>query len=258
MGYFYDPSDGGPLKLELLSINGTRFRVLQRMAYRSDQYVAHFVFPDDLHRFRTDLASVPGLFTWLVPRTGDFLPAAVLHDALLVSDYRGPEVSRAQADDIFRIAMDEIGTGRARSWMMWSAVSTATMWRSGVLAKRLAVATLLGAIVLLGAVSSLDLVDLWDVLPWMAQRPWPVELASGLLAALVVPAALSLTWGERRRAGMIAGVSLALLLHVTIVLALLYTLYRLVESVVSGRRRSDGVYPQRRDPNAPGRVRTAD
>lgn len=253
MGFFYDPSDGGPLKLELLSINGTRFRVLQRMAYRSDQYDAPFEFPSNLDDFRTDLASVPDLFTWLVPRTGDFLPAAVLHDALLVDDYRGPKVARADADDIFRIAMDELGTGRVRAWLMWSAVSAATMWHSGRLAQRVAVAGFIGVIVLLGVVASLDLVDIWNVLPWMGERPWWIELLTGIIAAVVIPAVLALSWGNRWRAGTIAGVSLALLIHVTLVLAALFSFYRFVEFLVSGRRRADGVYPQRRKADAPGR-----
>lgn len=251
MGYFYDPSDGGPLRLELLSVNGTRFRILQRMAYLGDGFDAPFEFPESLDGFRTDLASVPGLLTWLVPRTGDFLPAAVLHDCLLARDYRGPQITRADADDLFRIAMDELGTGRVRSWLMWSAVCAATMWRSRRLGRQVAVAGVLAGIAVLGLIASLDLVDLWDVLPWMGEGPWYVELLAGIAAAVVVPAVLALTWGDRRRAGLIAGVSLALLLHVTIVLALLYTLYRLLEHVVSGRRRPDGVYPQRRKPDAP-------
>lgn len=257
MGYFFDPSDGGPLKLELLSINGTRFRVLQRMAYLSDDYAVPFEFPGHLEEFRTDLASVPDLFTWLVPRTGDFLPAAVLHDSLVVDDYRGPQVSRAEADDIFRIAMDELGTGRVRSWLMWSAVSAASMWHSRSVAKRVAVVGLIGVIVLLGIVASLDLVDLWDVLPWMADRPWYVELATGAAAAVLIPGVLALSWGNRWRAGVIAGISLALLIHVTLVLAGLYSFYRLLERLVSGPRRPDGVYPERRKPDAPGRKSSA-
>ena len=253
MGFFYDPSDGGPLRLELLSVNGTRFRILQRMAYRSDRYAEPFEFPASLDDFRTDLASVPALFTWLVPRTGDFLPAAVLHDSLLADDYRGPAVTRAEADDIFRIAMDELGTGRVRSWLMWSAVSAATMWRSGRPGERIAVAGVLALVVLLGLVSSLDLVDVWDVLPWMGDRSWAVELVSGTIGAIAIPPVLAVSWGDRRLAGAIAGVSLALLLHVTIVLALLYSLYRAIEYVVSGPRRPDGVYPERRRPDAPGR-----
>ena len=37
----------------------------------------------------TDLTSVPWLFTWLVPKTGAHLPAALLHDGL-VGDHDDP------------------------------------------------------------------------------------------------------------------------------------------------------------------------
>lgn len=255
MGYFYDPADDdGPLRLELLSINGTQFHVLRQMAYRSNIYDEPFVFPGDLTQFRTDLASVPELLTWLVPRTGDFLPAAVLHDSLLENDYRGPAVSREDADDIFRIAMDELGTGRVRSWLMWAAVSLASMWHSREVSRRLVLGGVLGAIVVLGVVSTLDLLDLWNVMPWMGDRPWYVEIVAGFAAAVLIPAVLAVTWGRRRRrAGAIAGVCLALLLHVTIALAMLYGIYRLAEFAFSGHRRSDGVYVERRLPDAPGR-----
>lgn len=248
MGYFFDPADGGPLRLEVRSINGTDFAVLHPLGYRSAS--GEFVFPDDLGTFRTDFASVPGLLTWLVPRTGDFLPAAVLHDALVSGEYVGPRVTREEADEIFRVAMDELGTGRVRSRLMWAAASLATMLLSRSPWRRAALVGVLAVIVVLGAVSTLDLFDIWDVLPWMGERPWYVELVTGFVAAVVIPSVLALSWGSLWLAGVIAGISLALLLHVTAVLAGLYALYRLVECAASGRRRSDGVYPRRRRPDA--------
>ncbi|GAB3310511.1 DUF1353 domain-containing protein [Epidermidibacterium keratini] len=247
MGYFYDPVNGGPLRLEVRSINGTDFAVLHQLGYRGA--AGEFIFPDDLDRFRTDFASVPGLFTWLVPRTGDFLPAAVLHDALVSGEYIGPRVSREQADEIFRIAMDELGTGRVRSRLMWAAVSLATMFLSRSMWRRVALIGVLAVIVVLGVVSTLDLFDIWNVLPWMGDRPWYVELVTGFVAAVVIPSVLALSWGSLWLAGVIAGISLALLLHVTVVLAGLYALYRVVEYAASGRRRRDGVYPRRRRPD---------
>ena len=41
--------------------------------------------PANLAHFRTDLTSVPAWFTWLVPRTGVHLPAALIHDGLILS-----------------------------------------------------------------------------------------------------------------------------------------------------------------------------
>ncbi|MGD7789570.1 hypothetical protein ACQCX2_14730 [Propionibacteriaceae bacterium Y1700] len=74
MGYFFDAETGGPARLELLSIDGHDFQVLRRLGHHSDAYEVPFVFPADLETFRTDMASVPNVFTWLVPRSGEFLP----------------------------------------------------------------------------------------------------------------------------------------------------------------------------------------
>ena len=96
--------------------------------------------------FRTDLTSVPALFTWLVPKTGPHLPAALLHDGLIhpprrrhLRLHRGARGRRVEADRVFRDAMADAGTALIRRWMVWSAVTTATMlsgagagWSKGV------------------------------------------------------------------------------------------------------------------------------
>lgn len=56
--------------------------MLRRIGYRSDDHVEVFIIPDDLDTFRTDLASVPSVFGWLVSRSGMFVPL-VMHDALV-------------------------------------------------------------------------------------------------------------------------------------------------------------------------------
>ncbi|MCE0485554.1 DUF1353 domain-containing protein [Ornithinimicrobium sediminis] len=237
MGEFFDPDEGGPLRLELRSIDGRDFTLLRRIAYLADDYEEAFVVPADLTRFSTDLASVPRVFTWLVPRSGDFLPAAVVHDALVEEgDYLGPPVDRTEADLIFRESMVELGTGRVRAWLMWAAVTTATMWEGRMWRDRAVLLLMLGAVTVLGVVATLDLVDVWDVLPWMGERGLAAELVGGAVFAVLVPALLALTWGERRQAGMIIGIALALLLHVTVVLLALYAAYLALERIVSGRR----------------------
>lgn len=242
MGYFTDALTGGPLRLELRSVDGHDFSLLRPIAYHADDYDRPFVVPADLVRFRTDLASVPWFLTWLVPVSGGFLPAAVLHDGLVrPGSYTGPAVDRVEADRLFRRGMIELGTGRVRSWLMWAAVSITTMWQAGDPARRAALVGLLGAVVVLGTVATLDLLDFWDVLPWMGRRPWPVELAGGAVAALVVPAALAATWGRLWRAGVITGVALAYLLHVTVVIAVLFAGYQLLERLVSGPTDARGV-----------------
>ncbi|GAA4426880.1 hypothetical protein GCM10023169_26160 [Georgenia halophila] len=240
-GHFYDVLDGGPLRLEMRSIDGNDFTLLRQFGYRGDDHDQPFVVPADLDTFSTDLASVPGVFVWLVPKSGDFLPAAVLHDALVDGQHLGPRIDRVEADRVFRDAMICLGTGRVRAWMMWAGTSTATMWDSGRLALRLALVGVLGAIVALGTLSSVDLLDVWDVLPWMGDRGFGAELAGGAVAAVVVPAVLSLTWGRFWQAGMILGIALAVLLHVTVVIAVLFGVYLMLERLVSGPADRSGV-----------------
>jgi hypothetical protein len=75
-----------------------------------------------VHRgFVTDLASVPGMFTWLIPRYGKYTKAAILHDALceLARQHR---FKRWEADGIFRRSMRELQVSFLRRWIMWAAV----------------------------------------------------------------------------------------------------------------------------------------
>lgn len=238
MGHFSDALDGGPLRLELRSINGRDFALLRPIAYTADDYAEPFVVPAHLDTFRTDMASVPWVFTWLVPRSGRFLPAAVLHDSLVLpGSYSGPEVTRAEADRLFRVAMRGLGTGVIRTWLMWSAVTMATMWE----AKRPrwywrgAVVGLIAVVTVLGILATLDLFDVWNLLPWMGERSLGAELLGGALGALVIPALLACSWGRTfAPAGIITGVALAFLVHVTLAIALVYTLYWVIERAVSG------------------------
>lgn len=100
------------------------------------------------------------------------------------------------------------------------------------------VAGTLFTIAALGAIATLDALDMWDVLPWMGERPWFVELASGAAFAVFIPLVLSLLWRGLWAAGAIAGISLALLLHVTASVCLVGGVYWLAEKPVSSREDS--------------------
>jgi hypothetical protein len=98
---------------------------------------------------------------------------------------------------------------------------------------RVAAGVTIAAIVYLGYCATGDLFDVsWvgavDV-PWMGDRPWWAELAGGFAGAIVLPLALSLLWGRLRMAGAIAGVMLAVLLHVTVGLAVIGASYLALE-----------------------------
>ena len=72
--------------------------------------------------FKTDFASVPQLFLWLVPRSGRYTKAAVLHDYLSRERVPAGTISRCDADGLFRRTMRELGVSALRRWLMWTAV----------------------------------------------------------------------------------------------------------------------------------------
>ena len=93
------------------------------------------VIPPDVSG-RTDLASVPPLFWWLIASYGNHTRASLLHDALYV-DAGEPPVPRRTADRLLLAALREPGPqkgGAFRHWLMWAAVSAfGTMrWHLGV------------------------------------------------------------------------------------------------------------------------------
>lgn len=236
---FFDPASGGTMVLQL-EPDGARFRLLRQFAYRDPRYAEPFVVPTDVATFRTDLASIPWFFAWLVPGLGTHLPAVLVHDALVVKPgegktHTGPDVDREEADRILRDAMASLGTPVLRRWLMWTAVILATAvstlrprWRWVTV-----VVGTLGAIGALGVVATLDLLDIADVLPWMGDRGWVAELVGGVAFAIVIPLGLSLLWGRLRKAGAIAGLALALLLHVTLAVVGVYSVYWVLERLAS-------------------------
>lgn len=76
---------------------------------------------------RTDFASVPRIFVWLVPEYGDYTPAAVLHDHLLRVTLPAGAISALDADGLFRRAMRELGVPFLQRWFMWGAVRWAAL-----------------------------------------------------------------------------------------------------------------------------------
>jgi hypothetical protein len=76
--------------------------------------------------FTTDFASVPRVFTWLLPRYGRWTQAAVLHDFLWDLSRKGA-FERVDADGIFNRALRELEVPFLRRWIMWTAVR----WAAG-------------------------------------------------------------------------------------------------------------------------------
>lgn len=211
-----------------------------------DQDLGAVIVPANLAHFRTDLTSVPNWFTWLVPRTGLHLPAALIHDGLVLAPgepqtyIASTVIDRATADRLFRDAMRDLHTSGLRRWLIWSAVAAASMvygplsrtWRGW-----LALLTTLSTVLVLGTLSTIDLLDLRNTLPWMGERPAWLELSYGALAAVLIPPLTAPLWGRRWQAGAIAGIAAAYLLHVTLAIALVASLFNAVEAGLQRRAR---------------------
>jgi hypothetical protein len=74
----------------------------------------------------TDLASVPSWLWWFIASHGHHSRAALLHDHII--DLEG--VTDEEANRAFRDALAESGVPILRRWLMWDAVSLATMLRA--------------------------------------------------------------------------------------------------------------------------------
>ena len=213
------------------------FALRRRIAF-VDASAGVVIVPAFLAPFRTDLTSVPRLFTWLVPRTGLHLPAALLHDGLVhgadePQTYIARErIEREEADRIFRDAMGELGTSLLRRWLIWTTVMLATLASSRDRARWIpTIALTVVAIVTLGTLATIDLTDHRAPLPWMGERPLVAEVLAGAVAAVAVSALVSLAWGRRWLVGFISSLAVALLLHVTVMIALVSSAFGLLEGI---------------------------
>lgn len=241
------PTPGSEARIELVrQVDGglEQFAMRRRIAYL-DRHLGELLVPRHTGTFHSDLTSVPALFTWLVPKTGNHLPATLLHDGLIhpandptYTSSDGHVVLRVEADRVLRDAMADAGTALIRRWLIWSAVATATMlsgegtgWSKRRAWYYRLTAGLTGLLILvLGVCALFDLFDVIASIPWMGDQPWYVELVGGLSGAVVIPLALVLVfWGPFRIAGAVMAVTLAVLLPVTVALLLLTGLYQLLE-----------------------------
>lgn len=172
----------------------------------------------------SDLASVPLALTWFVSRHGRHTPAALVHDQLVTPD--GTYQERIAADDHFLEAMRSLDVPPVRRYVMWAAVTAASRQHAGGPRR-------------------------WGLWLWaLAATAGMVLLGAGLVTAnawwvaisLVAPLGASVLWGERYRAGMIAGYALPPVVFPALGSWLGYGIYWLVEQAV---RLAQSVRPTR-------------
>lgn len=113
-------------KVVVEQVDDTNWEVRQELRYegKDDTFV---VRPGD----RTDFASVPRIFVWLLPRYGRYTKAAILHDHLWRNLATTGQISWVDADATFRRAMRELGVPFLRRWLMWAAVRWAALLKPG-------------------------------------------------------------------------------------------------------------------------------
>jgi hypothetical protein len=116
--------------VELKQVGPNSFQLLHGFRYQvppdGETYVVPAHNPDlppDAPNNSTDLASVPFWLWWFVASYGLHTRAALLHDQLV--DLK--RLDRVEADRVFRLALEESKVRWMRRWLMWTAVSIATM-----------------------------------------------------------------------------------------------------------------------------------
>lgn len=196
---FFEVDGDTPARVVLEQTGATTFRVVEPFRYLDAATGEHFIVPDprwgDLE---TDLASVPGILLWFIPRYGQHTLPALLHDQLVDHDLAE---HRERADRIFRDAMGEQGVRFLRRWLMWTAVSLATMVRR----RRWLLAPIVVWLLAFGALAFRLTPPFasWHVWGFttLVRTPW--WLAT-LIAALGPPLG-ALAWGRRYLAGLMSG-----------------------------------------------------
>jgi len=272
-GYYTADGTNSPAEFLLKRVPGKDGSYLMMSQFRyvhvDGDTSEEWTIPDDLtHEFETDLASIPSLAGWLVPKDGRHTPAALVHDAMILSPgethcYLGRKVDAEEADKIFRLGMQFLGVKFWRRWMIWAAVSILTLLRSaadpplGRLLNRVRLGVGLVAFSVMGLFLLPDVLDfpeltnypflpssiplLRNIARWEPVKLlWFIEEGSFLeqLArfATVVGAATAIytvAWGRRWRFGLFAGVTLSLIAFPMAVGGVSYLIYSAIEFLIS-------------------------
>jgi hypothetical protein len=239
---FYALDSDSPARVVIEQLDARRFRVVDPFRYvEFDAHgdpVAQFVVPDPRWADETtDLASVPSVLLWVVPRYGRHTLPAILHDQILRHDLVDqPE----RADRIFRNAMGEQRVALVMRWMMWAAVSMRTIWsrRRWILGPMIVWFVLWAAV----AYRVTPPFAAWHEVPfvWLVAVPWWVAVATAVLGPLV----LGLAWPHRYLVGVMSGYGAFLfavpLTAVVLALAVYRALEKLLERFDTAKRPADG------------------
>lgn len=124
MPFLTQTTNSDPRKVHLEQIAPNCFRLRRGFRYKEPDGSAPYLIPAGA---KTDLASVPWPFWWLIASYGRHTKAVLLHDSLINDEL--PLGKRREADRLLFVALKESGFGNpaktswARRWLMWSAVA---------------------------------------------------------------------------------------------------------------------------------------
>jgi hypothetical protein len=104
-------------ELSVRSVDDTHWELLAPLVYQGRDEV--FTVPAG---FVTNFATVPQAVQWLIPVTGRYTRATVLHDWLCGEPLRSGQLSSHDIDGLFRRVMREEGVPLVRRWLMWAGV----------------------------------------------------------------------------------------------------------------------------------------
>ena len=108
-----------PLDVEY--VDGRKWKLLSSFYYDDARYQEIIEVPSN---FVTDFASIPRALWSIIPPTGQYGKAAVIHDWLYQNKGKMPDkqYTRAEADLVFRDAMAVLGVGGYKRQTMYLAV----------------------------------------------------------------------------------------------------------------------------------------
>jgi hypothetical protein len=106
-------------KLIFEDAGGLPYTLVAPLVYESAELARVLIVPAG---FQTDLASIPRGLWNLLPKSGPYDPAAVIHDYLYASAPRLGSLDRAACDRVLREAMAACGVPAWQRWVIYSAV----------------------------------------------------------------------------------------------------------------------------------------
>jgi Protein of unknown function (DUF1353) len=230
-----DDSPDGRIRLE--QVTAKDFLLRSKLSFVGDMGLAGYPdITDDMRadaRFvdqsklgDSDLASVPLFLRWFEGPYGRHTPAALIHDYLIMSGEPngGALKDDAASDRYFRFMLKAVGVPFFKRWIMWAAVAMRTRWAVGG-GRRISLVAWL--VIALAGVTAFVVAAAAIVTG--GEAPGDVDKWALLGVSLVVAVGASVLWGRQIGAGLVAAAAALWILPPTVVAALGYAVYWVLE-----------------------------